>query len=75
MNENNLSLDPEKFQPSGHADFSKIYSQKEYIVSYPNQDTKKIETHIVKTKEIIDEMGNKTFELVFPILTQNTEIK
>lgn len=66
MEEYKFSLRPENYQPRGFADFSKIYNQKDPIVTYTNLNTRKTSQHNVETKEIIDKDGNKKITYILP---------
>jgi hypothetical protein len=61
MEESIFNLRPENFQPSGIADFSKIYNPnpKNPIVTYTCVNTGEKEKHYVETTELITKEGDK----------------
>ncbi len=54
------------YQPSGTADFSKIYTPNDLTVTYTNLNTRKTEQQPVEIKEIIDKDGNKKIVYILP---------
>ena len=48
---------PEDYQPSGCADFSKIYTPKEAILTYTNINTGEKEVYTITRTEITDKNG------------------
>lgn len=57
---------PEDHQPSGHCDFSKIYTPNTLIITYTNLNTRETECHTIERTEIIDDNGIKKMAYYFP---------
>lgn len=53
-------MDPLKHQPSGYADFSKIYNTENFTITWTNLDTRETETQNIKNGEIPIPFQNKT---------------
>ncbi len=68
MEEYIFNLRPENFQPSGIADFSKIYNPnpKNPILTYTCLSTRKTEKHCVEITKLITKDGDKKIIYIFP---------
>ncbi len=67
MEKYTFHLNPQKHQPSGFADFSKIFTPENAILTYKNLNSGEQEEHNITRTEIIDENGIKRFIYIFPI--------
>lgn len=66
MEQYNFNMRPENYQHSGCADFSKIRTPKNAIVTYTDLTTKKQEDHNITRTEITDENGMNKFIYILP---------
>lgn len=66
MEEYSFNIRPEDYQPSGCADFSKIYTPKDAIVTYTNLNTGEKEVHNITRTEIKDKNGNTKYTYILP---------
>lgn len=72
MNTYTFDLRPENHQPSGRADFSKIYNPNNVVVTYENLDTEETIKYVVSTTEVTNEKGDKIANYVLPPPTSSS---
>jgi hypothetical protein len=66
MDTYSFNMSPKNYQPSGCADFSKIYTPKHKTLTYTDLNTKEQEVYNIPRTEITDENGIKKFKYIFP---------
>ncbi len=66
MEEYSFNIRPEDYQPSGCADFSKIYMPGDAILTYTNLNTGEKEVINIPKSEITDENGITNYIYILP---------
>lgn len=66
MEQYTFNMTPGHFQPSGCADFSKIFTPKKAIVTYTDLNTREKEVVNITRTEITDENGVNKFIYTLP---------